>query len=134
MKYRIKYQIQHPTPHEEVTNTARLFQLLSNEAKWLFIEKNNFYQDAFLGDGLSGIIVRMHDKLQSLRSKLVKPDSYAETVTEILLDISNYALMGAMIDLFDMTTGACTDHLFKRATTGAEMKITCIICNEPLRE
>jgi hypothetical protein len=132
MKYAMKYTESAPKPDEQVASTAVKFRLVAREAEGLFVDKNNFYLDTFLRAGLSGIIVRLYDKMQSLRSKMADPGSYPEETVEIFLDISNYAIMGALIEYFEASSESCSDHLFRAIDNGLNSEFKCLICNELL--
>ena len=129
MNYKLKYQDDLPKPVDELADTARMFHILSREAEGLYIDKNNFYRNSFSRYGLSGIVVRLYDKFQALQSAFKEPTSSTESITEILLDISNYAILGAILQFFGNSQG-CNQHLFKEDDSGEEF--FCIICGAKL--
>jgi hypothetical protein len=128
-RYTLQYQKNAPSPKVDVRRSAENFLMLSREGHGLFIDKNNFYRDTYVGDGLLGIIVRLRDKLQSLQGALADPSDYSETTVEILLDISNYAIMGAIIEFDSRPTDDCSGHLYREvAEEGAQF--VCILCGD----
>lgn len=71
---------------------------VSHEAYQLFLKKNKDYGDSFSRCGVSGIMVRLLDKLS--RAVVVSKNAVeikTETLRDSLLDISNYALMGVVL-------------------------------------
>ncbi len=71
---------------------------VSHEAYQLFLKKNADYGDSFSRCGVSGIMVRLLDKLS--RAVVVSRNAVeirTESLRDSLLDISNYALMGVVL-------------------------------------
>ncbi len=71
---------------------------VSHEAYRLFLSKNSDYGDSYARSGISGVMVRLLDKLS--RAVVVSKTAVqikTETLRDSLLDISNYALMGVVL-------------------------------------
>lgn len=83
------------------TNTKRVEQMLSiqNEAIELFKRKNEDYGDAFAEYGITGVLVRLGDKIQRFVSVSKKGISLVtdEKMRDTLIDLSNYATMAVML-------------------------------------
>ena len=85
----------------EETKVDRVKQMKDIQEKCLevFKKKNHDYGDAFARYGTIGVLMRMEDKLQRLRSidkkkvQLVNDESLRDT----LLDLHNYAAMALML-------------------------------------
>ena len=85
----------------EETNVDRVKQMKDIQESCLevFKRKNHDYGDAFARYGTIGVLMRMEDKLQRLRSidkkkvQLVNDESLRDT----LLDLHNYAAMALML-------------------------------------
>tara|TARA_X000000950_G_C13905838_1_gene656797 strand:+ start:66 stop:335 length:270 start_codon:yes stop_codon:yes gene_type:complete len=85
----------------EETKVDRVKQMKTIQEKCLevFKKKNHDYGDAFARYGTIGVLMRMEDKLQRLRSidkkkvQLVNDESLRDT----LLDLHNYAAMALML-------------------------------------
>ena len=75
------------------------FQSVQKEAFDLFSKKNADYGDAFAKDGPVGVLVRLGDKVQRMKSiqksgiTLVQDESLRDT----LVDLSNYAVLCVML-------------------------------------
>jgi hypothetical protein len=75
------------------------FQSVQKEAFDLFSKKNADYGDAFANDGPVGVLVRLGDKIQRMKSiqksgiTLVQDESLRDT----LVDLSNYAVLCVML-------------------------------------
>jgi len=107
---------------------TRRYEILLREANGLFIEKNNAYKSVFVEYGTIGVFVRIRDKLARLFSDSESVGD--EGIVEDFLDIANYAIMGAMINQFDLKRGAQCDHLYRVV---GEEKLSCINCDEEMR-
>ena len=85
----------------EETKVDRVKQMKTIQESCLevFKRKNHDYGDAFARYGTIGVLMRMEDKLQRLRSidkkkvQLVNDESLRDT----LLDLHNYAAMALML-------------------------------------
>ena len=85
----------------ENTKLSRVEQMEYIQKKCLeiFKKKNHDYGDAFARFGVVGVLMRIEDKLQRLRSidkkgvQLVDDESMKDT----LLDLHNYAAMGLIL-------------------------------------
>ena len=85
----------------EETKVDRVKQMKAIQESCLevFKRKNHDYGDAFARYGTIGVLMRMEDKLQRLRSidkkkvQLVNDESLRDT----LLDLHNYAAMALML-------------------------------------
>jgi len=75
------------------------FANLQKETFELFRKKNVDYGSAFKEYGVIGILVRMNDKIKRFQniSKTGIILVGNEKIRDTLLDLSNYALMGAML-------------------------------------
>lgn len=72
---------------------------IQKEALELFIKKNIDYGDAFAKYGVTGVIIRMQDKLQRFISVSKSGINLVnnETLYDTLLDLHNYAAMALML-------------------------------------
>ena len=115
-----------PIPKDK--ETAEKYEIMLREAWGLFIEKNNAYNSVFLEYGIAGIFVRIRDKL----ARLFSPDETVadESITENLLDIADYALMGAIISHPKLSKSSKCEHLFAIFEDETGIKVLrCIHCN-----
>lgn len=81
-------------------------RVVQDECLELFKKKNNDYGDAFADFGVTGVLVRINDKIR--RSlKVIDNCIYVEdeTLRDTLLDLHNYAGMAVM--LMDEKTLGC---------------------------
>ncbi len=78
----------------ELRKTLELFEISFVNAREIFIKKNNHFQNQFLEDGVSGVLVRLKDKIKDIQAG----GKGNEDVYECLLDVANYALMAALIE------------------------------------
>lgn len=75
-------------------NTDIEFKKLMVEMYDLFVVKNNHHKDKFRKRGVSGILMRIEDKIGDVESG----GKENESVKECLLDIAVYALLGAICE------------------------------------
>lgn len=80
-------------------NRVEQLKYVQDEALTLFTKKNTDYGDAFATYGLTGVLVRVHDKLQRFMNVTGKGLNLVddETLRDTLLDLHNYAAMGIML-------------------------------------
>ena len=119
-------------------NSERVVQLakIQQEARNLFIKKNQDYGDAFAKYGPTGVIVRIGDKISRFTSitqnslQLVEDEKLRDT----LIDLHNYSAMAIMLideqnknsfDSQDIECNICTYMNLPGVTQ-------CEICNSPL--
>ena len=82
-----------------MSNRIEQLETIQQEAKDLFLKKNQDYGDAFANCGPIGVLVRIGDKLQRLQSisstgiTLVQD----EKLRDSLIDLHNYAAMAIML-------------------------------------
>jgi hypothetical protein len=85
----------------EVSQETRLLQYdnIHSEARELFTNKNKDYGDSFAYYGPVGVIIRMGDKIQRLKSidknKIINVDD--ERLRDTLIDLHNYSAMAIML-------------------------------------
>ena len=86
---------------KEVSQETRLLQYdnVHSEARELFINKNKDYGDSFAHYGPIGVIIRMGDKIQRLKSidknKIINVND--ECLRDTLVDLHNYSAMAIML-------------------------------------
>jgi len=78
---------------KELEKVFEEYTSLISRASDLFKVRNEHHKNKFLKRGLGGIIVRIEDKLGDVESG----GKEGESLTECLLDIANYAIMGTII-------------------------------------
>lgn len=89
-----------PTPRSLKT-PQRLEQLLAvqQEAASLFERKHRDYGDSFADHGPVGVLIRIHDKLNRIRTiernKVTMVDT--ESARDTLIDLVNYAAMAVLL-------------------------------------
>ena len=120
------------------TNSERVVQLIKiqEEARDLFIKKNQDYGDAFAKYGPTGVIVRIGDKISRFTSltqnslQLIEDEKLRDT----LIDLHNYSAMAIMlIDEQKKDSFQSQDIECKICTFVNLPGITqCEICNSPL--
>lgn len=73
-----------------------MFKQIQNNSFKLVESKNSDYGFSFVTDGFEGIIVRLTDKLNRLRtlSSGVEQKIKDELITDILMDMQNYSIIG----------------------------------------
>ena len=75
------------------------FDNIKEEARKIFIAKNNDYGDAFAEYGPIGVIIRAGDKVKRLQTitnkSIILVDD--EQLRDTLLDLHNYAAMALML-------------------------------------
>ena len=85
----------------EVSQETRVLQYdnIHSEARELFTNKNKDYGDSFAYYGPVGVIIRMGDKIQRLKSidknKIINVDD--ERLRDTLIDLHNYSAMAIML-------------------------------------
>jgi hypothetical protein len=108
-----------------MSNRIEQLETIQQEAKDLFLKKNQDYGDAFANCGPIGVLVRIGDKLQRLQSisrsgiTLVQD----EKLRDSLIDLHNYAAMAIM--LLDNPEEQKNP---KEATPKKKNVITCSTC------
>lgn len=119
------------------TNSTRVVQLakIQEEARDLFIKKNQDYGDAFAKYGPTGVIVRIGDKISRFTSlthnslQLVEDEKLRDT----LIDLHNYSAMAIMLLDEQKTPFPSQDIECKICTFMNLPGVTqCEICNSPL--
>ena len=86
---------------KEVSQETRLLQYdnVPSEARELFTNKNKDYGDSFAHYGPIGVIIRMGDKIQRLKSidknKIINVND--ECLRDTLVDLHNYSAMAIML-------------------------------------
>ena len=84
---------------ETKVDCVKQMKTIQEKCLEVFKKKNHDYGDAFARYGTIGVLMRMEDKLQRLRSidkkkvQLVNDESLRDT----LLDLHNYAAMALML-------------------------------------
>jgi hypothetical protein len=75
------------------------YKKIHEEAFSLFKKKNTDYGDAFATDGCVGVLVRLGDKLNRLKTVTATSVSLVntETLRDTLIDIHNYSAMAIML-------------------------------------
>ena len=75
------------------------YKIIHEEAFELFKKKNKDYGDAFSQDGIIGVLIRLNDKINRMKSitnngiQLVETESLRDT----LIDLHNYSAMALIL-------------------------------------
>jgi hypothetical protein len=87
---------------QQQQNSLHLFEAILSQMRGTYIRKNADYGDSFKETmdeyGLTALTLRLTDKLNRLKSlsKGDEPSVHDESVLDTILDIANYAVLGAM--------------------------------------
>lgn len=87
---------------QQQKNSLHLFEAILSQMRETYIRKNADYGDSFKETmdeyGLTALTLRLTDKLNRLKtlSKGDEPSVHGESVLDTILDIANYAVLGAM--------------------------------------
>lgn len=102
-----------PQVDPELVDDAELFDVLLNEIRGLFRERNNVYRSRFRDNGIAGTMSLIGYKIQRLSSQLNGEDGAGsdEDLTEGFLDLAVYSLLAALLSHYGEESAACR-HLF----------------------
>ncbi|MFA6301436.1 MAG: hypothetical protein WC609_03790 [Candidatus Paceibacterota bacterium] len=102
-KYSLKYQKKIPEPIGKLqAEVIKKFIVLQKEALGIMVDKNNHFKSEFLENGISLTKKMIGHKIRDIESggKVIR-GKQSESLTECFIDLSNYALMGAMQAMYD---------------------------------
>lgn len=94
----------------------------------LFAQRNRVYQSQFRKEGLGAVLGWIRTKLQRIATGFDCTVKDEESLAENLLDLSAYALMGAMLAEDPAPPESCS-HLI---SFGKEGTATCVLCGRRL--
>ena len=80
-------------------NTSKGIEVIEEENKELFKKKNKDYGKSYEDFGLMGIIVRMNDKINRIKSIYLKEEIEVkhEAIEDSINDLYNYSILGLML-------------------------------------
>ena len=100
---------------QQQQNSLHLFEAILSQMRETYIRKNADYGDSFKETmdeyGLTALTLRLTDKLNRLKtlSKDNAPSVHDESVLDTILDIANYAVLGAMYAVSPTKDGKVPD-------------------------
>lgn len=100
---------------QQQQNSLHLFEAILSQMRETYIRKNADYGDSFKETmdeyGLTALTLRLTDKLNRLKSlsKGDEPSVHDESVLDTILDIANYAVLGAMYAVSPTKDGKVPD-------------------------
>ena len=139
MKYVLKYQDKLPEPVGELqVEMVAKFKELQREALGIFINKNNHFKSEFIKHGIPTTKIMMGHKFRDLDNggKIITGKE-SESLTECFLDVSNYALMGAIQSAHDLKVqkkSRCDKCVYEiESRDGEYVALRCTTCLDSLK-
>ena len=92
-------QLQSDKSSKTDTKSVQQFKKVQSECLELFTQKNHDYGDVFRENGPVGVVIRIGDKINRMKTVTNNGISLVddETLRDTLKDLSNYALMALLL-------------------------------------